>query len=262
MRMHWYYKFLIIFLIFFGLFFLLTENMNSIINSSSYKDYMNFISVPFNFLERYNIFKYKRVLEDKEKLEGEVLSLKIDKDKLASLEEENSKLKELVKLDKLYTDYDMVYSKCIIRNKMYWYSTITIDKGSKSGIKTGSAVVSSFGLIGEVISTTRNSSTVRLITNNSNSSKISVGIKKDKTFRHGIISGFDYPYLKIELTDSVGGITVGDKLVTSGLGNFTKNITIGEVEKVNKDRYGLVNILYVKPYQDVNDINYVGVLVK
>ena len=244
------------------MFFLLTKNMNNIIDSSSYKNYMNFVSVPFEFIKRYNIFKYKQVLTTKEKLEREVITLKNENQKISNLQEENQKLKNLVEIDKLYTDYEVVYAKTMIRNKMYWYNTITIDKGSSSKIKAGNAVVSPFGLIGEIKSTTKDTSVVKLITSNENINRISIGIKKEKDYKHGIISGYNNPYLKVELTDSAEKITTGDKLTTSGLGNFPKNIPIGEVEKVEKDRYGLVNILYVKPYQDMNDINYIGVLIK
>lgn len=262
MKIHWYYKFLIVFLIFFSMFFLLTKNMSSIINSSPYKDYMNFVSAPFDFLSRYNIFKYKDILDEKEKLEIKALALDLDREKVSNLKEENDKLKELVKITNLYTDYDVIYAKTIIRNKMYWYSRITIDKGSNNGIKEGVAVVNYNGLIGKVESVTKNSSVVRLVTNDKNDDKISVCVDKNKSYKHGIISDYKYPYLKVELTDSVKGITIGDKIITSGLGNFPKNIKIGEVEKLEKDRFGLVNVLYVKPYQDMNDINYVGVLIK
>lgn len=244
------------------MFFLLTENMSKIINSSMYKDYMNFVSVPFNFAQKYNIFNYKKVLNEKNRLEKKVLSLEVDDNKSKSLQEDNDKLKKLLDIDKLYTDYDVVYAKTIIRNKMYWYSRITIDKGSDENIKVGDAVISVYGLIGSVESVTENSSVVKLITNNDKFDKISVGINTSSGYKNGLIKNYQYPYLEVELVESVKGISVGDKLITSGLGSFPKNISIGEVYDLKKDRYGLVNILYVKPFQDMNDINYVGVLKK
>ena len=33
---------------------MLTKNMSNIVNSSIYKNYMNFISIPFNYIEKYN----------------------------------------------------------------------------------------------------------------------------------------------------------------------------------------------------------------
>lgn len=262
MKVNWYYKFLIIFLVCFGLFFFLTSNMSNFVNSSMYKNYINFVGVPFNFFHKYNIFKYKDVLKSNERLENELLSFKYKDRSYGDLKEENVKLKKLTGLDKLYTDYDVIYAKTIIRNKMYWYNTITIDKGSSDGIGVGDAVVSAFGLIGNVKSVTRDTAVVKLITSNINVSKISILINKGNVSRHGVISGYDYPYLEIDLTDSASGVSIGDKVLTSGLGNFPKNIEIGEVYDIKKDRYSLLNVLLVKPYQDMSDINYIGVLTK
>ena len=127
-KLHWYYKFLIVFLIFFSMFFLLTKNMSNIINSSIYKNYLNFISVPFDFLNKYNIFNYKNVLEKNEELEKSLIIIENDKQDKKNLEEEVKELKELLKLENLYTDYKKVYARTIQRNKMYWFDTIKIDK--------------------------------------------------------------------------------------------------------------------------------------
>lgn len=260
-KIHWYYKFLIIFIIFFSMFFLLTKNMSNIINSSSYKNYMNFINVPFNFLNKYNIFNYKNVLNSNEQLSKKVLEITNEKEELKSLREEVRTLKEVMKIDEIYSDYDVTYAKTIGRNKMYWFSTITIDKGKNSNIKEGNVVVTENGLIGTVQSVTKGYSRVKLITNNENS-KISVGIKIKDSFKYGTIIDYEYPYLKIELTSEEKGIKKNEELVTSGLGNLPKNIKIGKIEKYEKDSYGVSNILYVRPYQDMNDINYVAVLIK
>lgn len=261
-KLHWYYKFLIVFLIFFSMFFLLTKNMSNIINSSIYKNYLNFISVPFDFLNKYNIFNYKNVLEKNEELEKSLIIIENDKQDKKNLEEEVKELKELLKLENLYTDYKKVYARTIQRNKMYWFDTITIDKGKSSNIKVGNAVVTSKGLIGHVKTITKDYSTVKLITNSDRENKISVGVKTSNSFKYGTITEYDYPYLKVELTTNKKGVKVKDKLLTSGLGNFPKNIEIGTVEKIGKDSYETLDILYVKPAADLENITYLAVLTK
>ena len=261
-KLHWYYKFLILFLIFFSMFFFLTKNMSKIVNSSPYKNFINYISVPFDFINKYNIFNYKNVLEENEELSKKMIIIENDKKEKENLEEEVKKLKELLELKKLYTEYNKIYAKTISRNKMYWYSTITIDKGSNDKITKDSLVVTSKGLIGTIQNVTKDYSTVKLITNSDTNNKLSVGIKTEQSFKHGTIVGYTYPYLKVELTTDKEGIDKSDKLVTSGLGSLPKNIEIGTVEKIEKDSYGVSNVLYVKPLEDMNDINYVLVLTK
>ena len=244
------------------MFFLLTKNMSIIINSSPYKNYINFISVPFDFLNKYNIFNYKNVLEKNEKLEKQMIVIESEKIQLQNQEEELANLKSLLKLEDLYTDYQKVYVKTISRNKMYWFDTIIIDKGKEDGINKGDAVISKDGLVGQIQSITKDYSTVKLITKSDKENKISVGVKTAKTFKYGTIIGYDYPYIKVELTTNKEGIKINDKLVTSGLGNFPKNITIGTVEKIEKDSYDIADILYIKPSADLDNLNYLAVLTK
>ena len=62
------------------------------------------------------------------------------------------------------------------RNIDYWYDEITIDKGSKSGITKGMAVVNNSGLLGQITSVSNYYSTVKLLANENMSDKISVKI--------------------------------------------------------------------------------------
>jgi len=258
-KLHWYYKFLILFIIFFSMFFLLTENMSKIINSSSYKNYINFISVPFDFLNKYNIFNYKNVLLENEKLAKKALVITNERDEVKMLREEVDSLNELLQIKDLFSDYDKVFAKVISRNKMYWFNTIRINIGSSSGVTEGDIVVSSDGLVGEVFGVTEDFSTVKLITSSS-FNKISVGVKVLDSFKYGNIVDYDGNYLKVEMNEDNNLIKKGDELVTSGLGDMPKNIKIGVVYDISKDSYGVSTILFVKPYQDMNYINYVMVL--
>lgn len=260
-RVNWYYKFLIAFLFFFSMFFLLTKNMSKIINTSAYKNYITFISVPFNYLKEYNIFDYKSVKEENENLKEELLLI-TPPEEYENIKNENNELKELLKLEQLYTDYNKVYSKPVTRNKMYWFNTMTIDKGKEDNVKENDIVITNKGLIGTITNVTKDFSTVRLITSSNNENKISVAVKKDKNYYHGTIIEYDYPYLKIELIIKEKNIKIGDEIVTSGLGNLPKNIQIGKIEKIEEDEYAMTNILYIKPYQDMNNISYMAVLTK
>lgn len=238
---------------------MLTKNMSNIVNSSIYKNYMNFISIPFNYIEKYNIFKYKKVINENEKMKKELLKEKTNKIDNQILLEEQQDLNEILKIEDTYIDYKKIYAKVTHRNKMYWYNTITINKGSKDGIKKESAVLTEKGLIGEVENVTKDFSTVKLITSNKEN-KISIRIK-EKTYKHGTIIGYKSPYLKAELTDGEN-IKKGEPVTTSGLGTIPKNIPIGKVEKIEKDKYEVSYIVYIKPYQDINNISYVGVITK
>ena len=61
--------------------------------------------------------------------------------------------------------------------------------------------------------------------------------------------------------DKTTNINIGDKVLTSGLGEkFPGGIYIGTVEKIESDKYNLSKTVHIKTYQNFNDIHYVTVL--
>ena len=256
-----YYRFLCVFLLVFAIFFIFYKSISNYTYKSNIKSYMTSVILkPINNLKVYNILNYKNILKENEKLNKEVINLKLEKSKLENNNKEINNFKKLLRTD-LYTDYNKVYSKVLYRNKMYWYSTITIDKGSKNGIKQNSLVVDKDGLVGVIKTVSKNNSVVELITNN-NDNELSVGVKTKTGFKYGTIESYKYPYLKVELITNDNSIKENDLVVTSGLGNLPKEIEIGKVKRIKRDSYDLTSILYVEPLSNFNDLGYLMVLVK
>lgn len=259
-NLHWYYKFLILFLIFFSMFFLFNKNISDFANSSLYKYYVDSIFIPISSMKRNLTLDYKNLIKENNYLKQKTLKDNVLEEENNNLKEEIEKLKKVMDVKTTYTGYKTIYAKTIIRNKMYWYNTITIDKGSKDGVKKGQAVVGVNGLIGIVKNTTIGSSSVKLVTNNDTNYRISGMVKKDNEIVVGFISGYEYPYIKVSLASSSKNIKVGDKFYSYGLDNFPKNIYIGKIKKIQGDSYDLGSVLYVEVEQDMDDINYVVVL--
>ncbi len=220
---------------------------------------------PFRFIA--NIIEdYKDLLDVKE--ENDKLKMSINKAK--SLEAENvelrreiDSLKKELNIDYTLTDYEYLNATVVSRNIGYWYNTITIDKGTKSGITIDMPVINSYGLIGKVISTTTFTSTIRLITTSDSNNKISVSIISDGEKLNGLINGYDYnnQTLEIEGISNTKTVRVDDLVYTSGLGGvFPSGILIGKVESITTDSYDLSKIINVKPSANFDDINFVSIL--
>lgn len=196
--------------------------------------------------------------------------LKSNIDKIESIEAENTalkqeieKLKKELKIEHVLSDYDYLNATVISRNTFYWYNTLTIDKGSHSGIKEGMVVVNSTGLIGKIENVSTFSSDVKLITTNDTNNRISVVVTNGDNKLTGLINGYSYEedYLKIEGISNTATVAIGDMVYTSGLGGvFPSGILIGHVENITTDVYDLSKIINVKPSADFEDINYVTIL--
>ena len=149
------------------------------------------------------------------------------------------------------------------RNIGYWYNTLVIDKGSKNGVKQGDAVITPSGLIGKISSVSNFSSTVKLLTTNKISNKISVKISSNKQYQYGLLIGYDSErnVYKIEGVTNSKNIKEGDLVTTTGLTDyFPSGILIGKVSNIVKDEYDLNSLVEVEPSVNFDNISIVTVL--
>ena len=172
-------------------------------------------------------------------------------------------LKDTLELNKTLTEYTPVNATILSRNKSYWFNTITIDKGSNSGIEKNMAVITKNGLIGKISKVSKTSSEVKLITSDDINFKVSVAIKTNNDDNYAILNGYNKKNGLIKASDinKSTEINKGDVVLTSGLGELIPaGIYIGTVEKIESDKYNLSKNVYIKTYQDFDDIHYVTVL--
>ena len=200
---------------------------------------------------------------NKEKNSTQSESYIIQKNVNESLENEIQELKDVLDLNKTLTEYEPVNATILSRNKSYWFNNLTIDKGSSSGIKENMAVITKNGLIGKISKVYDNSSEVKLITSDDLNFKVSISIKTNNDDNYAILNGYDKETGLISATgiDKTTEIKKDDIVLTSGLGEmFPGGIYIGTVEKVENDKYNLSKTVYIKTYQNFNEIHYVTVL--
>lgn len=209
------------------------------------------------FTETKNL--YKKYTKLKEKVEKTDLYYS----QIEELQSEVTELKNVLKLNATLSEYTYVNATVVNRNMGYWYNNLTIDKGSKNGIKEGDAVITSNGLIGKIVNVSNFSSTVKLLTSDEISNKISVKVKSNNKNLYGLLVGYnrDSDIYELEgITDSKD-IKEGDTVTTTGLTDyFPSGIIIGKVKKVVKDEYDLNSIVEVKPTVDFKNISIVTVL--
>lgn len=137
-----------------------------------------------------------------------------------------------------------------------WTTTVTIDKGTTSGVAPGMPVTSSGGVIGQVIESAATTSTVRLLTDENSS--ISAMVQSSRV--QGMLNGSVTGELRLTLVGTDQSVQVGDVIVTSGLGGaFPKGLPLGEVTSVENSPGSLYLDIIVEPFSRTE--NYEEVLV-
>lgn len=223
------------------------------------------VSAPFNFvkdkideaIEKNNIYEKYKELQNKEEQVDSVISQN------ENLKNEISKLKDTLELNTILSDKVYLNATVVSRNIGYWYDEITIDKGIKNGIEKGMAVVTPKGLIGQITKVSNYSSTVKLLSNENMSDKISVKINIGDDYVYGLISKYDSKtntYTVEGISENVD-ITEGADVVTTGMGTiFPSGLMVGKVKGVTTDNFDLSKVVEVEASVDFDDLDYVTVL--
>lgn len=177
------------------------------------------------------------------------------------LQKEINFLKEQLDLNKILSDKLVINATIISRNLNEWDKSLTIDKGSLSGIKDDMAVLYKGYLIGIIYNTSLYSSEVKLLSNNT-LKKISVKIDIGSKEVYGILSRHQDKY-KIEGITDMDEIPINSLVTTSGLNNYIPaGLKIGYVKDISYDNYDLAKFVSIEPSINFNELTYIMVVMK
>jgi rod shape-determining protein MreC len=175
--------------------------------------------------------------------------------------------RELLKLYRLDNEvsvmgYTPVQATVVFKSPNIWYSTVTIDRGTSSGVHVNDPVINGEGLVGKVTRAASDGALVSLITDSS----VGVTAKINATGAYGIVQPQvgDPSKLLLQYLPAGAPVAVGDYVVTSGTVSsrgdslFPKGIPIGQVTSVDElSPYKSVN---VRPFVDLHNLDVVQVL--
>jgi rod shape-determining protein MreC len=139
--------------------------------------------------------------------------------------------------------------------------TVTIDVGSKDGVKVDQSVVNGKGLVGRVVATTSSTATVALLVDATST----VGARVESSMEVGFLNGTGDPRsLELQLLDPFAPVAVGDRLVSYGVkgGAYVPGIPLGTITSVEGTPGQLTRIAKVEPFVDVTSLDLVGVIVQ
>ncbi len=179
------------------------------------------------------------------------------------LEKEVAELKKSLDLNTVLSEQVYLNATAINRNMDYWYQSITIDKGRRSGVSNNMPVVVSEGLVGTTSSVSNFNSTVKLLTNEDFHHKISIKIDVNGHYVYGLLSGYNSTnkMLQVEGVAENTEIPIGSLVTTTGLGeNMPAGIVVGYVKNITTDNFDLAKLVEVESKVNFDDIRYVTVL--
>jgi rod shape-determining protein MreC len=178
--------------------------------------------------------------------------------------EQFRKLLGLVQRNPGLGEYDLVTGRVIERSPTVWFSDVTIDHGSSSGIERNDAVVNGDGLVGRITDVTAGTAQVQLITDHDNAVSAEV-LPSGPT---GIVEPEvgDPEDLLLDFINNDETIQVNQTLATAGWSigvvssAYPPGIPVGRVSQAEAGEQQQFQRIHVEPFADLRQLEYVQVL--
>lgn len=213
---------------------------------------------------RDNFDTLQQVKKENKKLQTKVDSLITENNNLQEERYELERLQELYKLDQNYAEYEKTAARVIAKDSGNWFSTFTIDKGTKDGIKVDQNVLAGSGLVGIVIKTGPTWATVRSIIDDASNVSAMALTTSDRCMVRGDLSLINDGKIRFEqMENNENKILVGDQIVTSHISpKYLQGILIGYISEVSVDSNNLTRSGYITPVVNFKKMQEVLVITK
>ncbi len=208
------------------------------------------------------LVQIRNLLEENEQLKAQVAQLTEENTRLQQDKYELNNLRELVKLDEQYGEYNKIGARIISRDSGNWYSAFIIDKGEESGLAVDMNVIAGGGLVGRITAVGPNWARVTaVISDNTNVSAMTLATE-DKMIVSGDLKLMAEGVITFnQLVDSQDAVSEGDKVVTSDISDkYLPNILIGYIHTINRDANNLTKSGYITPAVDFEHLGEVLVI--
>jgi len=194
------------------------------------------------------------LVAENEKLKAEALLMQRRLQKLATLTEQNVRLRELLNSSALVDDKVLVGELIGVDPNPFTHRII-IDKGGQDGVFLGQPVLDARGLMGQVVEVMPYTSRVLLLTDTTHS----IPVQVNRNGLRAIASGTGNPErLELRHVADTADIKEGDLLVSSGLGQrFPAGYPVATVKEVIHDSGQPFAIVRAVPTAALNRSRYV-----
>ena len=233
-------------------FTLLTQNNNPQVQKVRAVAFGSFAAVTSVFYDLFNITQLKNENKNLRKTNAELMI------QLSELREQgilNRELKGMLGY-KDTTSLPIVPATVVSRSLSLTQNSITLDAGTKKGIKPGMPVISYKGLIGIIQTCSDGFSIARTLKN----VDLKITVKNEKNRQNGIMK-WDGEKLMIVDVPKAYDFDVGDRIVTSEISSIIPvPIPVGIVSKVEEEQTGLLNRIVINPFEEVLRVEHVFII--
>lgn len=205
-----------------------------------------------------NYFRLVDVHHENTQLKNEIHVLKMANSRYRELLATQERLEELLQF-KQTINRPVLAAQVIGLDPTGWFKSVIIDKGKWAGLRIDMPVVNAFGVVGRVVSVSSNYAKVLLIIDQNSAVDCLVQRSRDR----GMLKGLMSEICKLDYVAKSNDITVGDIVVTSGLGGvFPKGLPVGRILDVKEISGELFKDIKIRTAVDFSKLEEVLVILE
>ena len=175
----------------------------------------------------------------------------------ADAERENAELRRQLGLQEAGTPQQVGADVVAFQPDSY-RQFLTIDRGSRNGIKVGQAALNNGIVVGTISAVSPSTSKLQLITD----PQFALAVRDQETGALGVMRGQLGGGLTIEDIAQTDSVNPGDTIASSGLGGVVpENLLIGQVQSVNAQPGGIFKAAQVTTTLQAEQLRFVFVVV-
>ena len=206
------------------------------------------------------IVNFRRSAIENEQLKQQLSQTELELRNARQSAEENERLKGLLNL-KEKTGYDQVAARVIARDSSVWFNTVTIDRGSSSGVGLNMPVVTAGGIVGRVIAVSPVTAQVMMVTDEKAAAGAIVG-ELSGSGAHGSVIGLgESDLIEMRYVSGLEKVEVGDYILTTGQDSiYPPGLNVGQVIQVKHGTATQAHQILIKPSAKLDQLDEVAVL--
>lgn len=207
------------------------------------------------------MYRYEALEAENEQLRQQLAQVEDNARDAASVRRENERLRSLLELLDNHEDYELVDSYVIARSSNDWTNTITLNRGSGSGISTGMCAITANGeVVGLVIEVGSNYSVVKTVLDSSLEISSTIASSGYSGITSGGYTNDQAGLLRMDYLPSSAVIRNNDQVVTSGTTVYPRNLVMGRIIDAGFNDTGVAKFALLEPAVDVASLEQVFVL--
>ncbi len=207
------------------------------------------------------IFSYEATVSENQRLKQELAEIQDDARNAEAIARENERLRALLNLQANDENYTFVDGYIIGWSSNEWSSTITINRGSSSGIRQDMCAVTANGeLIGLVSEVGANYAVIKTVLDSSIEISASIAGAGYNGMVKGGYSTASPDKLRMNYLPSSATIHIGDQAVTTGSTVYPRNLILGYVIDAGFDDTGVAKFALLEPAADIGSLEQVFIV--